>query len=120
MASAERDPTANVEAAAGHGYVRLLAHDPSTNAALLEPLGDMLLTRRRPVEGKLDILAATLIEAWKTPKPPATSSHKATALIDGIAADWARLEGPCSVELRDAAIAYARRRRETTAERASF
>jgi len=107
---------ATLEAAAGHGYVRLLAHDLDANAALLEPLGEMLLIRPLPVEEKLDILAATLIEAWKTAKPLASSWHKATALIDGIAAHWARLDGPCSVQLRDAAIAYACRRRESTAE----
>ena len=99
---------ATIEAAAGHGYVRLLAHDPGVNAALLESLGEMLLTRSLAVEEKLDILAATLVEAWKAPKPPATSWHKAADLIDDITADWARLDRPCSVELRDTAIAYAR------------
>jgi streptomycin 6-kinase len=64
---------ATIEAAAGRGYVRLLAHDLDVNAALLEPLGEMLLTRSLAVEEKLDILAATLVEAWKAPKPPATS-----------------------------------------------
>ncbi|HZE00004.1 MAG TPA: aminoglycoside phosphotransferase family protein, partial [Micromonosporaceae bacterium] len=103
---------ATIEAAAGRGYVRLLAHDLDVNAALLEPLGEMLLTRSLAVEEKLDILAATLVEAWKAPKPPATSWHKAAALIDDITADWARLDRPCSVELRDTAIAYARSRRD--------
>lgn len=105
---------ATIEAAAGHGYVRLLAHDPGLNAALLEPLGEMLLLRPSAVEEKLDILAATLVEAWKVPKPPATSWHKAAALIDDISRDWARLGRPCSAEVRDTAVAYARRRREAT------
>lgn len=106
---------AAIEAAAGRGYVRLLAHDLDENAALLEPLGEMLATRPLRVEDKLDILAATLIEAWTAPKPPATAWHKAAALMDDITADWARLGRPCSVQLRDMAVAYARRRREATA-----
>jgi streptomycin 6-kinase len=106
---------ATIEAAAGRGYVRLLAHDLDVNAALLEPLGDMLGMRPLPVEEKLDILAATLVEAWTVPKPPATAWHKAAALIDDITADWARLDRPCSVELRDTALMYAHRRRDAAA-----
>ena len=105
---------ATIEAAAGRGYVRLLARDLDVNAALLEPLGDMLLTRPLRVEEKLDILSATLLEAWTVPQPPATAWHKAAALTDDIVTEWARFGRPCSVELRDMAIAYAHRRREAT------
>jgi len=105
---------ATIAAAGGRGYVRLLAHDLSVNAALLEPLGDTLQASPSSVADKLDVLAATLIQAWRTPKPPATGRHKAADLIEDIAADWERLGHPCSGALKDTAIEYARRRLDAT------
>jgi streptomycin 6-kinase len=106
---------ATIAAADGHGYVRLLAYDPNLRAALLEPLGEMLLASPSSVEEKLDVLAATLIEVWKTPKPPATDWHKATHLIEDIAAFWEHLGRPCSAALKATAIEYAHRRRDDVA-----
>ncbi|HYS32457.1 MAG TPA: aminoglycoside phosphotransferase family protein [Streptosporangiaceae bacterium] len=105
---------ATIAAAGGRGYVRLLAHDLSVNAALLEPLGDTLQASPSSVADKLDVLAATLIQAWRTPKPPATGRHKAADLIEDIAADWERLGHPGSGALKDTAIEYARRRLDAT------
>lgn len=106
---------ATIAAAGGHGYVRLLAHDPAENAVLLEPLGEMLLTSGRPITAQLDILAATLIEAWRTPKPPATGWHKAAELRAAIEDDWRRLDGPCPIEIKTMAIGYAGSRLASTA-----
>lgn len=105
-----------IEAADGHGYVRLLARDLNINAALLEPLGESLLSHPMAIEEKLDVLATTLIQAWKAPKPHATGWHKADHLIDDISAFWERLGQPCSAELTRTAIGYAQRRRAADAE----
>jgi streptomycin 6-kinase len=105
---------ATIAAAGGRGYVRLLAHDLSVNAALLEPLGGTLLESSCSMEEKLDVLAATLVEAWKTPKPPATGWHKAAQLTQDITAHWERLGRPCSATVTRTAIEYAGRRQAGT------
>jgi streptomycin 6-kinase len=103
---------ATLAAAEGRGYVRLLASDAGERAALLEPLGDSLFAHQRPIDDQLDILAATLVTAWRVPRPrpAAAAGRKAAELRDLIATEWTRLGGPCSVALRNAALAYADRR----------
>ena len=48
----------------GRGYVRLYASDLERHAALLEPLGWSLGATSMPVEQALDVLLATLLQAW--------------------------------------------------------
>jgi streptomycin 6-kinase len=56
-------------AADGHGYVRLYAADPARCALLMEPLGPPLAGVGHSVEHQLDVLAATLRQAWQAPRP---------------------------------------------------
>ncbi|HEV2638191.1 MAG TPA: hypothetical protein VGX23_23790 [Actinocrinis sp.] len=56
-------------AADGRGYVRVYRADPARDALLMEPLGPMLSAAGRPIEHILDVLAATLLEAWQAPPP---------------------------------------------------
>ncbi len=53
-----------LRAAGGRGHVRLHAHDPDRRALLLDRLGRSLAQAPGPVEDALDVVAATLQEAW--------------------------------------------------------
>jgi streptomycin 6-kinase len=69
-------------AAQGRGYVRVLAYDVERNALLLERLGPALRSRGLPVEQTLDVLVATLEEAWQVEPEPGlrTALDKAASL----------------------------------------
>jgi streptomycin 6-kinase len=99
-----------ITAADGHGYVRLLAADLDRNAALLEALGPPLTSVTDRPEEQLDLLAATLIEAWQAPQPPPARRHRAAALAAYCADLWADLGRPCPRALLDRVGDYARRR----------
>jgi streptomycin 6-kinase len=103
-----------IEAADGHGYVRLYAHDLHHNAVLLEPLGPTLTTVSPSIEDSLDVLAWTLLQAWQVPRSAApivvSGGDKASQLIPLITDLWVRLGSPCSLRLRDRAIRYAEQR----------
>lgn len=101
-----------ITAAAGRGYVRLYTADPDRYALLMEPLGPTLSVAGMPVEQVLDVLAATLREAWQVPWPAGATvppgTDKASGLME-ILDEWSALGEPCTPRL----IAYAR----TLAER---
>lgn len=101
---------AAIAAADGHGYVRLLSADLDRNAALLEALGPSLADATDSPEEQLDLLAATLIEAWRAPESPPTGRHRAADLADYCAQVWAELGRPCPRALLDRAFDYAQRR----------
>lgn len=96
-----------ITAAAGRGYVHLYDADPARYALLMEPLGPTISTAGHPVEHVLDVLAATLREAWQIPRPVEASvqpgADKASGLIE-ILDQWSALGEPCTPRL----IAYAR------------
>ncbi|HEX6684405.1 MAG TPA: aminoglycoside phosphotransferase family protein [Candidatus Limnocylindrales bacterium] len=101
-------------AANGHGYVRLYAHDPAHGAMLLEALGPALSATAPTPEDALDVLAATLLQAWLVPRPlnavvpPGTD--KASTLYELIEQLYPRTGYPCPPELIERALGYARRR----------
>lgn len=103
-----------IAAADGCGYVRLYAHDPDRDAALLEPLGPALAATAATPEQALDVLAATLRHAWRVPRPPdaavASGADKASTLVDLIIELWPRVGRPCSADLIGRALGYGRRR----------
>lgn len=101
-----------IRAAAGRGYVLLYEADPARFAILLEPLGPTLSAAGRPVEHMLDVLAATLREAWQVPRPAGATVPPGTdkaGELGGILDQWSALGRPCTLRL----IRYAR----TLAER---
>jgi streptomycin 6-kinase len=53
--------------AEGHGYARLLRHDPARQAILLERLGAPLAELGLPTSLQIQIICATLRRAWRTP-----------------------------------------------------
>ncbi len=101
---------ATIAAADGHGYVRLLGVDLDRNAALLEALGRPLAYATDSPAEQLDLLAATLIEAWRAPKPPPSGRHRAAGLAEYCEELWADLGRPCPQALLDRVLDYARRR----------
>jgi streptomycin 6-kinase len=109
--------------AAGRGYVRLYDSDPVRHAMLLEPLGHSLASTETSVERSLDVLAATLCEAWQVPRPaqpivpaapiaPPTGADtdRASGLLGLIDKLWPELGEPCSPRLITHARALAERR----------
>ena len=59
-------------AANGKGYARLVRRDPDRRAILIEKLGARLDTMHLPYEQQIDIMCATLLEAWM-PFPTGTN-----------------------------------------------
>ena len=63
-------------AADGRGYVRLLKHDVLLGAMLQEHLGISLLDESFTPERQIEILCATLDQAWRiTPRAPVTETN---------------------------------------------
>ena len=100
-----------LEAAQGHGYVRLLAHDTERYAVLQEALGAPLNTLDQTPEHQIRALGRTLRQAWRVPRwdgltvEPAT--EKAAQLGELVGRLWTSLGRPCSERVRDQALAYA-------------
>jgi streptomycin 6-kinase len=75
-----------VRAAAGRGYVRLLAADLDRNAALLEPLGESLTDSGLAPERQLGVLADLLPLAWAVPVAGLAPTDKAAELAGFVGA----------------------------------
>jgi streptomycin 6-kinase len=105
---------AAIEAAAGRGYVRLYNTDPARHALLMEPLGSRLSVAAHSIEHVLDVLAATLLQAWQVPRPAeaiATPGFEpASGLIRILDELWPLLGEPCSPRLLTFARTLAERR----------
>lgn len=100
--------------AAGRGYARLLAHDSSRNALLVEGLGPSLESLDYPPERTLEILCDVLAEAWQVPRAAGPAVRpvpdKATALAEFIEKAWPALGRPCPRSGIDRALTFAGRR----------
>jgi streptomycin 6-kinase len=101
--------------AKGHGYARLLKHDPARQAMLQERLGASLATLGLPVNLQIQIICTTLRRAWQVP-PPASASlpsgaDKARWLAHFIAATWEELNWPCPQPIIEQALSFAEVRR---------
>ncbi|MFD3590382.1 aminoglycoside phosphotransferase family protein [Streptomyces sp. NPDC058683] len=109
-----------IAAADGHGYVRLLDQDVDRCAMLLEPLGLPLSSTGSSPEEMLDVLAATLRQAWLVPCVPGTTvpsvDDKASGLIGLLDELWPATGKPCSQRLISMARRFAEQRAEGTAE----
>jgi streptomycin 6-kinase len=113
-----RDEIGTLARAHGRGYVRLLAHDTDRRAMLLEALGPSLSQADVSPERQIGILCRLLSTAWTVPPPTAGPSavphDKATALEALIRRLSGELAGPapCSRQVLDRALRFARRRAE--------
>lgn len=111
------DPTRQelrtLRAANGRGYVKLLRADEAANVMLLEKLGPQLHALALPEERMMEVICATLKEAWcARPEGPAfaTGAERAREFGGVVAANWALLGKPCPERTFDATLAAARRR----------
>lgn len=113
-------PEQLLAAADGRGYVRLLAQDIARSAMLMEPLGPPLLSTALPLEEMLDVLAATLKQAWRAPCLPGVTvpaeNDKAAGLIGLLDELWPATGKPCSQRLISTARSLAERRAEAAGE----
>jgi streptomycin 6-kinase len=99
----------------GHRYVRVLRADEDRRAMLQERLGRPLSTLGLPVESQIDVIAATLSQAWRA-VPVATrlptGAEQAHYLGVFIAARWEELGRPCPRRTFERAEQYTRARRD--------
>jgi streptomycin 6-kinase len=88
-----------LQLADGHGYVKVLRADTDLRAMLQEHLGRPLRNLGLPVEAQIDIIAATLRDAWRrVPPDPVlrTGAAQARSLRESIRVDWEHLGHPCA------------------------
>ncbi len=104
-----------LQAANGSGYVRLLRHDPASGAMLLERLGPQLAQMSLSIERQIEIICATLRDAW-CPLPVGlripTGADKADAMANYIRSVSTKLGNPCSKRTITVALGFAQARRD--------
>jgi streptomycin 6-kinase len=98
--------------AAGEGCVRLLDHDASAGALLLERLGRSLRELGLPLPRRLEILCSAAERVWC---PAAgcglpTGAEKGRWLASAITTTWEALDRPCAERTVEHALACAERR----------
>jgi streptomycin 6-kinase len=97
----------------GEGYVQLVRHDAPRRAMLLEKLGDRLDTLGLPHQQQIDIMCATLLQAWR-PVPRGTTypngADKANGLAEAMLRMWYAASQPCAQKVLDTALMYCRDR----------
>ncbi len=103
------------ELAAGRGYAELIAHEPASNALLLERLGAPLASTGATTDEQIRHICATLHEAWI----PLAGSHglmtgaeKSRWLVDFIVEAWDALDQPCDRRTVDRALTFAQARED--------
>lgn len=99
-----------LRAGAGRGYVRLLAHDDSRRAMLLERLGARLNDLGLSINAQLRAICETLQEAWVPAGADVglpTGADKAVWLSAFITGTWEQLSRPCSERVVQCAVSYA-------------
>lgn len=102
-----------LQRADGKGYVQLLRHDPGRQAMMLEKLGERLDLVDIPYQQKIDIVCATLYDAWM-PVPLdstyVTGAEKAHSLATGILQMWEKQGQPCPSSVIETAMRYCHER----------
>lgn len=105
-----------LDAADGHGYVRLLAHDAENDAMLLEQLGPMLPQAVPGPVAQTDVLGDLLLQAWEVPLAvglpfiPSQKARSLLAIIEGaLAADGLEADAS-SPRAQEHAVVLARAR----------
>ena len=99
--------------AGGRGYTLLLRHDVGRQAMLQERLGAPLATLGLPVAVQLQVICATLQQAWAVEPDPSfrSGADHVAWLADFIAATWRQLGSPCPERVVDLALSFAEERR---------
>jgi streptomycin 6-kinase len=108
--------------AAGRGYARLVQHDETRRAMLLERLGPPLYESGLPLDAQIRAICKTLQAAWRP--PPAepqfmNGREKAESLAAFITDLWEQFDQPCSERVVERALEYARRRATAFADETS-
>jgi streptomycin 6-kinase len=102
-------------AARGRGYAEVYRHDQARGAMLLERLGPQLGELGLPADAQIEILCATLRDAW-APLPEGagfmTGAEKARSLSEFIGTTWLELERPCPERTVEVALRYAEERQQ--------
>ena len=109
--AAEREITV-LQLAGGDGCVRLLRHDASRGALLLERLGRRLRDFALPVRERHEILVSAAKRIWR-PAPGCglpSGAEKGRWLSDFIVSMWEELDRPCSERAIEHALACAEHR----------
>ena len=93
----------------GRPYARLLRHDATRQALLLERLGPSLRASGLAVGVQIEILCGMLREAWQISAavPLESGADKARRLAAFIAGTWEELQRPCSERAVEQALAFA-------------
>jgi len=101
-----------LEIANGQGCAKLLAHDVSLKAILLERLGPTLHSLGLSLRERHEILCSTAERLWRPVPERALPSgaEKARWLADFIVATWEQLDHPCSERAVEHALTSARSR----------
>jgi hypothetical protein len=100
-----------LRAANGIGYAKLIRGAEANNAMLLEKLGLQLHDFRFPGERCIEVICATLREAWipSLEGPPlVTAADKAVELSGFIESHWSSLGRPCSERTIELALCMRR------------
>jgi streptomycin 6-kinase len=99
--------------AAGRGCARLLAHDSTVPAMLLERLGPDLHQLGYATPQVLEVIADTLRTFWR-PVPPdcglPTGPEKAAWLVEFVTTTWRQLDRPCPRTVIERAVDYCHER----------
>ena len=93
----------------GRGYVRLLRYDETRGSQLQERLGPRLSQLGFSTRRQMEIICATLQQAWvQTPEVASfpSGADKALWLRTFIADTWQALGRPCSEQVIDQALAF--------------
>jgi streptomycin 6-kinase len=104
-----------LRAADGHGYVRLLQHDPGSGAMLLERLGRQLFQFGYPIERTIEIICGILEEGWRAPPPGLplmTGAEKAETLASDVRRVSKAIPGACSEAAVRVGLRFAEQRRD--------
>jgi streptomycin 6-kinase len=97
----------------GNGCARVLEHDETRGALLLERLGRPLAELGLPVKAQIEIICATLQRLWSAAPdvpdgmPIPSGADKAGWLGEFIARTWEELDRPCSERVVARSLAFA-------------
>lgn len=97
------------------GYVTVFRADTGRRAMLMERLGRPLSDLGLPVESQIDVVAATLKQAWRRVPDDSslpTGAQQAQWLAEFIRARWDELGEPCPSDTVEHAERFARSRRD--------
>lgn len=114
----EAGQVATLVRAEGRGYVRVLEAAPGRGAVLMEALGPRVCDVAGSPEESIDLLCATLRQAWTLPLDDGAVDGRAKAegLAGLVERAWPRFGTATPAAVRDTALRYAERRAQAHRE----